>query len=673
MHGPSPISPTRSALNPILLDDPVFEVDAAASSVFYTPFAQALDRHIRLIGAGVAGLFLAAAFLGRVVGLPMPLVHLLTLLAFVIGAIPALSSVWDSIRAIKIDIDVLMVLGALLAAIIGSPMEGALLLFLFALSGALESYALNRTQTAIVALRKLAPTEALVMDGDQARAVRVGRVRIGARILVRPGDKIPLDGRVVEGTSTVDESAITGESVPRSKGSSDTVFAGTLNIDGRLVVEVTKLVGDTTLARVVKMVTQARHQRARVERLIDRIGPAYSTTVIVAAFLAAALLKPLLGLDTWNESIRRGIALLIVGSPCALIIATPVAYLSAIAGAARAGLLIKGGVYLEQLARAKVFVFDKTGTLTTGNIKLTDVIPLDGQDAGEVLRLAGAVEGSSTHPLAVAVMNELHQRNLTPYAVEDFQSRPGQALWGTVNGGRVWVGRPDLARQKLAADDHEWFDATLSEVRERGQTASALMIDQRPVVLAFEDTVRQGARECVQRLRREGIERVEMLTGDHEQPARVMADRVGIDAVHADLLPEDKVSLAKKLREKYGGLAVAGDGVNDAPVLAAADVGIALGGIGSDAALEAADIVVMNDRIERIGWLYHHARRTASIVQQNLILAISVIVVLAGFSVAGRIPLPLAVIGHEGSTVLVALNALRLLRQDSMSPDTPQP
>ncbi len=673
MHGRSPISPTRAALNPVLLDDPVFEVDAAAASVFYTPFAQALDRHIRLIGAGVAGFLLAAAFVGQLTGAAQPLIHLLTLLAFVIGAIPALSSVWDSIRELKIDIDVLMVLGALLAAIIGSPLEGALLLFLFALSGALESYALRRTQTAIIALRKLAPTEALVMDGDQARAVRVGAVRIGAQILVRPGDKIPLDGRIVEGTSTVDESAITGESVPRSKGSGDTVFAGTLNIDGRLVVEVTKLVGDTTLARVVKMVTRARHQRARVERLIDRIGPAYSTTVIVAAVLAAVLLKPLLGLDTWNESIRRGIALLIVGSPCALIIATPVAYLSAIAGAARAGLLIKGGVYLEQLARAKVFVFDKTGTLTTGKIKLTDVIPLDGQDAGEALRLAGAVEGSSTHPLAMAVMNELHQRNLTPYAVEGFRSQPGQALWGTVNGCSVWVGRPDLARRKLAAADHELFDAKLREVRERGQTASALMIDQHPVVLAFEDTVRQGAGDCVQRLRRLGIDRVEMLTGDHELPARVIADRVGVDAVHADLLPEDKVTLARKLREQYGGLAVAGDGVNDAPVLAAADVGIALGGIGSDAALEAADVVVMNDRIERIGWLYHHARRTASIVRQNLILAISVIVVLAGFSVAGRIPLPLAVIGHEGSTVLVALNALRLLRLGSVAPDRPQP
>ena len=328
-------------------------------------------------------------------------------------------------------------------------------------------------------------------------------------------------------------------------------------------------------------------------------------------------------------------------------------------------------MFLEQLARVKVFVLDKTGTLTTGNIKLTDVIPLDGQDAGEALRLAGAVEGSSTHPLAVAVMNELHQRNLTPYAVEEFRSQPGQALWGTVNGHSIWVGRPDLAREKLAAADHEMFDARLREVRERGQTASALMIDQHAVVLAFEDTVREGADDCVQRLRSEGIDRVEMLTGDHELSARVIADRVGLDAVHANLLPEDKVELAKKLREKYGGLAVAGDGVNDAPVLAAADVGIALGGIGSDAALEAADVVVMNDRIERIGWLYHHARRTASIVRQNLILAISVIVVLAGFSVAGRIPLPLAVIGHEGSTVLVALNAVRLLRLGSVAPAHP--
>ncbi|MHC4233624.1 MAG: heavy metal translocating P-type ATPase [Planctomycetota bacterium] len=649
----APVSPARRALNPILLDAPVVEADETRASVFYTPQSQVLARHMPLIAAASAGAFLLAAFIARKVGAPQSLAHLLTLVAFAIAGLPALESVWQSLRRFRIDIDVLMLLGAALAAVIGSPMEGALLLVLFALSGALETYALQRTQSAIVALRRLMPDEAMLLTDAGPQAVRLQEVALGGRVLVRPGDRVPLDGRVVEGASAVDESAITGESIPREKAPGDEVFAGTVNTSGRLVVEVTKLAGDTTLARIVKLVTEARHRKADTERLIDRIGPPYSVAVIVLSIAVAVTLPALVGLS-WTEGIHRGIAVLIVGSPCALIIATPVAYLSAIAGAARRGVLIKGGAYMETLAKTAVMVFDKTGTLTAGRVQLVDVVPLDGADPSEALRLAGAIEASSTHPLATAVMAAFERRGLAPYAASDFSSTPGEGVSGRVNDREVWIGRPDLAIQRLEGSPQEECRGRVEQVRRAGQTAAIMLVDGAPTLLVYEDTLREGAVQCVATLRDQGVGRIEMLTGDHELVASAISGRLGLDGFEAELLPEHKLAVSRRLRGQYGHVVMVGDGVNDAPALVEADVGIAIGSIG-------ADVVLMGERIEQIAWLHGHARRTASIVRQNLTLAIAVIVVLGCLAVATSVPLPLAVIGHEGSTVLVALNALRLL------------
>ncbi len=624
------------------------------------PPSPILGRHTDLIVAGAAGLFLLAGYITRWTSGPAALHTIFTVTAFGIGAVPAARAVWQSVRAVSININVLMLLGAVLAAVIGHPDEGALLLFLFALSGGLESYALDRTKAAITSLRDLAPPDAIRLDGERTQTVPLADVRVGDRILVRPGDRVPLDGTVIEGQSALDESAITGESAPRDKGVGDKVFAGTFNTNGRLVLEVTALADDTTLAHIVRMVTEARKRQARVERLIDRIGPTYSTIVIVGS-IAIGLGVWLWGV-AWQDAFRRAIAVLIVGSPCALIIATPVAYLSGIAGAARRGVLIKGGVYLEALARAGVVAFDKTGTLTTGRVRLAGVEVFDGVTEADALRMAGAVEASSTHPLAAALAAGLAARGLSAPAATDIVNVPGQSLHGRVNGTRIWIGRPALAVERVDPQLRTCFVKQIDAQRQRGRTVSALLINDRPAILTFEDTPRRGTAEAISALRRQGIERLELLTGDHGVVAGALAHSLGLDGYHAEMLPEEKVNASQRLRERYGPVVMIGDGINDAPALARADVGIGLGSIGADITLDAAHIVLLNDRMENLAWLHRHSLRTARIVRQNLMLAIGVIVVLGAFAAAGRIPLPLAVIGHEGSTVLVALNALRLLR-----------
>jgi len=464
----------------------------------------------------------------------------------------------------------------------------------------------------------------------------------------------------VEGGSSVNESAITGESVPRDKNVGDRVFAGTSNVNGRLVVHVSKRSTDTTLAKILRLVTEARQKRASVQRLIDRIGPTYSTCVIAGSVLAGVALHFVFDVGG-KEAVRRAIAVLIVCSPCALIIATPVAYMASIGAAALRGVLIKGGAYLEILAGTKTVVFDKTGTLTTGHIRLAEIVTSDGHDETHALRVAGAIESASSHPLAKAVMDELSRRRLDPYEVSDLHSVPGEGVSARANGHAVWIGRPSLAGSRITSAERARFEQRVEAVYRSGRAASALVIDGNPSLLVFADTLRHNAASTLAGLRRNGVARIEMLTGDHQMVADALAKTLVLDGYRAELLPEQKQGVAEELQASYGSLVMVGDGVNDAPALAAADVGIAIGSIGADVALEAADIVLMNDNLDGVAWVYSQARRTARIVRQNLTVAIGVIVVLAGFALAGRVPLPLAVIGHEGSTVLVALNAMRLL------------
>lgn len=670
------IAPTRRVLKPVLSDESVFDATGDAVDVFYTIGARRIARNIELIVAAVAGTALLIAWgIGLSSG-PQALYDMFVFVAFVTAGIPALSQVWGKLSRFRIDIDLLMLLGAGLAAYIGNPFEGALLLFLFALSGGLEDFALRRTRSAIVALRKLQATEATVLEEGETRRIPLRRLEIGAIVLVRPGEKIPIDGTVVGGGSSVDESAITGESIPRDCAFGDAVYAGTQNIDGRLEIRTTKRASDTTLAKIVSLVTEARHHPATAQRLIDRIGPTYSLVVIVASILTGVLAFFVFGLEG-REATRRAIALLIVASPCALIIATPVAYLSAMAAAARRGVLIKGGAHLEVVSRAGVVAFDKTGTLTTARIQLTNIESNGTIDEAEMLRLAGSIEASSGHPLAAAVNAAIQERGMNPYPVTDFRSVPGEGESGTADGRWIWIGRPELLGDRPAhheqlpghkggissnMPDEAVIRDRVEALREEGKTVSVIQIDGEIGLLAFQDTIRQESARCVERLREQGIARIEMLTGDHAIVARQVASRLKLDGYLAELAPAEKWTAADSLKAQHGTILLVGDGINDAPALAHADVGIAMGAMGADVALEAADIVLIKDRIEEVAWLHGHAKRTARIVRQNLTLAIAVISILSVFAVLGGVPLPLAVIGHEGSTVLVALNALRLLR-----------
>jgi Zn2+/Cd2+-exporting ATPase len=654
---------SRRAVNPILTDQVVFDAEPGVSRAFLTPSARRVERFLPLTSAGVAGVFLLVGWLTERLDGPEPLVHLAVLVAFVLAGIPGLKSAWESLLERRIDIDVLMILGAGMAAIIGQPIEGALLLFLFSLSGALEEEATRRTQMAIRSLRELHPAEAIVLgaDGQQQRMATV-YVPLGARLLVRPGDRVPLDGVVLEGESAVDEAPITGESMPRSKSSGDPVYAGSINGTGSLVMEVTRVAAETQLARIIRLVTEAKTRQARVERLFDRIGPTYAVCVIVAS-LSFGALAPLLLKLTWQESALRAIALLIVASPCALIIATPIAYLSAVASAARRGVLIKGGVYLELLARCRTVVLDKTGTVTTGRPRLCGVMSSDGLPEEEALRVAGALEASSSHPLAAAINDALQARRLSAYDAQDIELVAGRGVRGRISGQTVAIGRKELTDDLIDPAGRPAVAQAAEEIYSDGRTASVVTFGGRAAVLSFEDPLRTDARATIDRLRAEGIRQIVMLTGDNTRVARRTAAELGLDDFAADLLPEQKIEHARRLRETSGGpVAMVGDGVNDAPVLAHADVGIAMASIGSDAALEAAPIVLMSNTLERLGWVVGHARRTSRIVKQNLTLALSVIIVLSGFAVAGQVQLPLAVIAHEGSTLLVAVNALRLLR-----------
>jgi Cd2+/Zn2+-exporting ATPase len=593
--------------------------------------------------------------------------------SLVVGLLYAMPAAGEALGARKVDIDVLMVLGAVFAAAVGHPEEGSLLLFLFVLSGALEDRAMERTKREVESLHALMPTQALVRRDGAWVEVPPESLAPGDEIRIRPGESVPVDAVVVEGASTLDQSALTGESIPRGVGPGDAVFAGTINRESVLTARVTKAAAQSSVQRILRLVTEAREQREPMQRLIDRFSEPYTWGVLIASTLTLFAWRFGLGRE-WKDAAYTAITLLIVASPCALIIATPTATLAGIARGAKRGVLFKGGDSMERLSRLGAVCFDKTGTLTVGRPRLDEIRAAAWSDQANLLAIAAGLEADSTHPLASAIREGAAARGIAPAPVREVKSVAGRGLQGLVGAERVAVGNAafthDITPECLRAHVRD----TLGMIRAGGAIGTVVARSGagddpgEAGVLVMRDVVRPGALDMVRELHLLGVRPLRMLTGDNRVTAELVARDLGLDAWDAELLPEDKLKAVKATRSARAGAAVGviGDGVNDAPALAAADVSIAIGSIGSDAALESADIVLLSDDLGEVPWAVRLARRVRWTIRVNLAIALSVIVLMGLLTTVGstlgvRVPLGLGVLAHEGGTLLVVANSLRIL------------
>ncbi len=617
----------------------------------------------------LSGLLLAIGYVGeRFLGWPPPLLVGIYALAYVAGGFDAARHSLHTLRSRRLDIDSLMIVAALGAATLGKWAEGGLLLFLFSLGHALEHYATDRARAAIRALEKLAPKTALVRRNGREIEVPVEELVRGDIVIVRAGDRIPVDGVVQRGRSAVDESSLTGESIPVEKNPGDQVFAGTVNQLGTLEIEVTRRAKDTTLARVIRLVEEAQTQKSPTQRFTERFERVFVPAVLGGSALLIAV-PPLLGLMTFSEAFLRGMAVLVAASPCALAIATPSAVLSGIARAARAGVLIKGGVHLENLGTVRAMAFDKTGTVTRGQPALTDVVPLDGISETHLLRVAAAVEVRSTHPLAQAVVEEAQKRGLEWPEVDQLETVGGRGLRATVDGVPIYVGNAALF-EEMNIPIPPALRARMEALEQAGKT-SMLVYGPLPDdpqradflgCLALADQPRPEAAQVLQRLKQLGIRKLVLLTGDNERVAGAIARTLGLTEYRANLLPEEKVQAIEKLEAEEGAVAMVGDGINDAPALARATVGIAMGAAGTDVALETADVALMADDLTKLPFAVSLSRHTRGIIRQNVAVSLGVIALLIPLAALGVASIGPAITVHEGSTLVVVLNALRLLR-----------
>jgi Cd2+/Zn2+-exporting ATPase len=658
-------APTTAPAADVGHDEPGHAHEAAADAGWY-------DRNRELAWSLIAGALLATGWLIGRAGVS-PLIPI----AFYLGSyfFGARDNVGHFLKDLgkgrfRLNIDLLMVVAAVGAAVLGEWLEGALLLFLFSFGHALEHYALGRARNAISALAELAPTRAIVLrdDGGTQREVTVAieEVEKGDRVVVKPAERIPVDGTVTEGRSSVNQAPITGESVPVDKTPGQPVFAGSVNGEGALVVEVTAAIGDRTLDRVVKLVAEAQTQKAPTQQFTDRFERIFVPLVLVADALLIVL-PPLFGVWTWSDSFYRAMALLVAASPCALALGTPAAVLAGIAQAARRGVLIKGGAHLEALGSIRVLALDKTGTITRGEPAVTDVLPTEGTTEDDLLAATAAVERRSQHPLARAILSAAEGRRLTVPEAGEVQSVTARGVRGPVGDSTVEVGRL-LMFEESGSTIPEGIGASVARLEENGRStmvtrrtgAGAAANDGWLGVIGIADEPRENARATLVRLRESGIERIVMLTGDNAGVGNAVGRAVGVDEVRAGLLPEDKVAAIREL-VAGGPTAMIGDGVNDAPALANATVGIAMGGAGTAAALETADVALMSDDLGQLPFAIGLSRQARRVIRQNLYLSLGVIAALVIATVSGFARIGPAVIAHEGSTLVVIANALRLL------------
>jgi Cd2+/Zn2+-exporting ATPase len=567
-----------------------------------------------------------------------------------------------SVRAL--DINVLMLLAVVGAGVLGEWFEAATVVWLFGIAQWLEVRSMERARRAIHSLVALAPSRAMTRRGGVEQEIAVADLAVGDVVIARPGDRVPADGVVLAGRSAVDQAPVTGESWPVDKGPSDDVFAGTINGTGALEIEVRHVASDSTLARIVQLVERAERQRAPVQMFVDRFARRYTPAVVLLA-IAVAVLPVVLSSGATGEALAtwsyRALALLVVACPCALVISTPVAVVSALTAAARQGVLVKSGTHLETLGRIRCVAFDKTGTLTDGRVRVTDVVALEGATSGGVLQVAAALESRSEHPIGRAIVDRARTDGFRITSGEGFRALPGMGAEAIVAAAPAVVG------------SHRWFEergrctpalhAQVTVLEGDGATPVLVEHGGAPLgVIGLAHEVRPDSRPAVEQLRAEGVERVVLLTGDHAANADVVRRAVGLDEAHADLSPEDKVAYVARLRARYGPVAMVGDGVNDAPALAAADVGIAMGAAGTALALETADVALMADELGKLAYAVRLARATLSNIRVNVGVALGLKLLFVVLAVSGLATLWLAVLADTGASLIVTANSLRLLR-----------
>jgi len=601
-----------------------------------------------------AGVAIALGILLEILGVYPEASQSLLVAAMAVTGYPLAEKGVKSLLKGSVGINLLVTIAAIGATVIGLYQEGALVVFLFSISVRLEVIASERARHAIEALMELRPEIATIRRDEEEVDIPVGQVLPGEIFIVRPGDRVPLDGKVLEGETTVDQAAITGESVPVPKGVHDEVYAGTINLDGVLAVRTTRASSETMLASILRMVHEAEDRKSPTETIVNRFAR-YYTPLIIALAALVAVAPPLLFNRPLIPSIYNSLVLLVVGCPCALTIATPVAMVSAITSASRNGVLVKGSTYIEEVDKATVFAFDKTGTLTRGRLTVTDVVPY-GVPRERLLSVAATLEANSKHPIASAITEAAHREGVAFLEASEFRSQTGRGVEAVIDGALYRIGS-----QRLFSDDGlSYPDEALTELESQGKTTVIVARENDAIgLISLMDERREGARATIQALKARGM-KVELLTGDNENTARAIADQLGFNGYHAGLLPDEKVTVVEALK-RMGRVVMVGDGVNDAPALAAADVGVAMGGLGSDIALETADIVLLEDDLSRLTYLTRLAETTVARVKENIALSVLVKLAIVILGALGHITLWMAVIlGDVGLTLLVIVNSIRI-------------
>jgi Zn2+/Cd2+-exporting ATPase len=587
------------------------------------------------------------------------------LAAILIGGYSLFKVGLKNLIKLQFDMKTLMTIAIIGAAIIGEWSEGAVVVILFAISEALEKYSMDKARASIRSLMDIAPKEALIKRNDKEMLIHVEDIIVGDIMLVKPGQKIAMDGLVINGNSSVNQAAITGESVPVEKQVNDEVFAGTLNEEGMLEVKVTKRVDDTTIAKIIHLVEEAQAERAPSQAFVDRFAKYYTPTIMLVAALVA-IIPPILFSADWSEWVYQGLAVLVVGCPCALVVSTPVSIVTAIGNAARNGVLIKGGIYLEETGALKAIAFDKTGTLTKGVPVVTDFeIISDVTESNHLLSVVAALEYRSQHPLAAAIIKRADQTGL-PFKeleVTEFSSVTGKGIKGTVEGLSYNIGSPKWVNELLGNGLNQEIQKQIHTLQNQGKTVMVICTDHEiKALIAVADEVRETSLSIIEKLHALGIQKTIMLTGDNQGTAKAIGSQVGVTEVQSELLPQDKLDFIKQLRQEYGKVAMVGDGINDAPALAAATVGVAMGGAGTDTALETADIALMGDDLRKLPFTIKLSRKALQIIKQNITFSIAIKLIALLLVIPGWLTLWIAIFADMGATLIVTLNSLRLLK-----------